>query len=162
MRTQTMFYKLNIPLQLRFVNTNIVRNRKFLRGEKMLTYTKLWILLDKKGMKRTDLKKIMSSATLAKLGKNEPISSTVIEKICNFLNCQPGDIMENVTEEDIKKATDIMNEKINEMMNLLTTTTGMSKEAILNEFTKELPEFMEALKKDEIDIFEDLIKSNPK
>ena len=33
----------------------------------MIVYTKLWILLEKKGMKRTDLKKIMSSATLAKL-----------------------------------------------------------------------------------------------
>ena len=69
----------------------------------MITYTKLWILLKEKGMKRTDLKEIMSSATLAKLGKNEPVSSTVIEKICDFLKCQPGDIMENVTKEDIQK-----------------------------------------------------------
>ena len=64
--------------------------------EIMITYTKLWILLKEKGMKRTDLKAIMSSATLAKLGKNEPVSSTVIEKICDYLKCQPGDIMENL------------------------------------------------------------------
>ena len=50
----------------------------------MLIYTKLWLLLEKRGMKRTDLKEIMSSATLAKLGKNEPVSSTVIAKICEF------------------------------------------------------------------------------
>ena len=43
----------------------------------MIVYTKLWILLEKKGMKKTDLKKIMSSATLAKLGKNEPVSSGI-------------------------------------------------------------------------------------
>ena len=82
----------------------------------MITYTKLWILLKEKGMKRTDLKAIMSSATLAKLGKNEPVSSTVIEKICDYLKCQPGDIMENVTKEDIQKAGEIMNEKIAEVM----------------------------------------------
>lgn len=125
----------------------------------MIIYTKLWLLLDKKGMKRTDLKKIMSSATLAKLGKNEPISSSMIGKICDFLNCQPGDIMENVTKEDIEKATDIINEKVNEMMNLLTVATGMSKEALLDSFTKELPDFVEALKKDKIDIFEDIVNT---
>ena len=71
----------------------------------MLIYTKLWLLLEKRGMKRTDLKEIMSSATLAKLGKNEPVSSTVIAKICDFLNCQPNDIMEHVTKEKIEKIT---------------------------------------------------------
>ena len=125
----------------------------------MIIYTKLWLLLEKKGMKRTDLKEIMSSATLAKLGKNEPISSSMIGKICDFLNCQPGDIMENITKEDIEKAADIMSEKINEMMNMLTATTGMSKEALLDNFAKELPDFVEALKKDKINIFEDIVNS---
>lgn len=120
----------------------------------MIMYTKLWLLLEKKGMKRTDLKEIMSSATLAKLGKNEPISSSIIEKICDYLNCQPGDIMENVTPEDIEKATDIINEKVNEMMNMLTAATGMSKEALLNSVVQELPDFVETLKKDKIDLFE--------
>ena len=84
----------------------------------MLIYTKLWLLLEKRGMKRTDLKEIMSSATLAKLGKNEPVSSTVIAKICDFLNCQPNDIMENVTKENIEKASGELNEKVNEMFGL--------------------------------------------
>lgn len=124
----------------------------------MIVYTKLWILLEKKGMKRTDLKKIMSSATLAKLGKNEPVSSGIIGKLCDFLECQPGDIMENITKVDIKKATETMNEKVNEMMKILTATTGMSKEALLDSFTKELPEFIEAMKKDDIDLFSDLVE----
>ena len=119
----------------------------------MLMYTKLWILLEKKGMKRTDLKAVISGATLAKLGKNEPISSTVIEKICDFLKCQPGDIMENVTKEDIAKAGEIMNEKIAEVMNLLIATTGMSKEAILDEFMKEAPAFIEKMHSGDKDIF---------
>ncbi len=125
----------------------------------MIVYTKLWLLLEKRGMKRTDLKEIMSSATLAKLGKNEPVSSNIIEKICDFLKCQPGDIMENITKEDIQKVNDVMNEKVNEMMNMLTVTTGMSKETILDNFVKELPEFLELMKKDKIDIFADIIKT---
>ena len=120
--------------------------------EIMITYTKLWILLKEKGMKRTDLKAIMSSATLAKLGKNEPVSSTVIEKICDYLKCQPGDIMENVTKEDIQKAGEIMNEKIAEVMVVLEATTGMSKEAILENFAKEMPVYIERLKRGEIDV----------
>lgn len=119
----------------------------------MLTYTKLWILLKEKGMKKTELKKVISSATLAKLGKNEAISSNVIEKICDFLKCQPGDIMENITQEDIEKAEIIMNQKVNEVMEQLTTITGMSRETILNEFLKEAPTFVENLKSDNIDIF---------
>lgn len=125
----------------------------------MIVYTKLWLLLEKRGMKRTDLKEIMSSATLAKLGKNEPVSSNIIEKICDFLKCQPGDIMENITKEDIQKVNDVMNEKVNEMMNMLTVATGMSKETILDNFVKELPEFLELMKKDKIDIFADIIKT---
>lgn len=124
----------------------------------MLIYTKLWLLLEKRGMKRTDLKEIMSSATLAKLGKNEPVSSTVIAKICDFLNCQPNDIMENVTKENIEKASGELNEKVNEMLNMLTLSTGMSKEAILDNFVKELPDFIDALKKDNIALFNDYVK----
>lgn len=128
----------------------------------MLIYTKLWLLLEKRGMKRTDLKEIMSSATLAKLGKNEPVSSTVIAKICDFLNCQPNDIMENVTKENIEKASGELNEKVNEMLNMLTLSTGMSKEAILDNFVKELPDFIDALKKDNIDLFNDYVKKPKK
>ena len=124
----------------------------------MLIYTKLWLLLEKRGMKRTDLKEIMSSATLAKLGKNEPVSSTVIAKICDFLNCQPNDIMENVTKENIEKASGEFNEKVNEMLNMLTLSTRMSKEAILDNFVKELPDFIDALKKDNIDLFNGYVK----
>ena len=128
----------------------------------MLIYTKLWLLLEKRGMKRTDLKEIMSSATLAKIGKNEPVSSTVIAKICDFLNCQPNDIMENVTKENIEKASEELNEKVNEMLNIITLSTGMSKEAILDNFVKELPDFIDTLKKDNIDLFNDYVKKPKK
>lgn len=62
----------------------------------MLVFDKLFILLESRGMKRTDLKQIMSSNTLAKLGKNQAVSSVTIDKICGFLNCQPCDIMDYI------------------------------------------------------------------
>ena len=68
----------------------------------MLSYSKLWLLLESKGMKRTDLKEVISGNTLAKLGKNETISSGVIEKLCEFLDCQPGDIMEYISEKNVE------------------------------------------------------------
>lgn len=64
----------------------------------MMKYYKLFILIDKKGMKRTDLLKIMSSVTLAKLGKGESVTTDVLCKICDFLDCQPNDIMEYIKE----------------------------------------------------------------
>jgi len=62
----------------------------------MLSYNKLWKLLIDRGMNRSDLRKLvgMSSGSLAKLGKNEPVSMDIILRICQNLNCDIGDIME--------------------------------------------------------------------
>lgn len=121
----------------------------------MLTYSKLWILLKKRGMKKTDLKKPnarLSSATLAKLGKNEYVSSEILGRNLDFLNCQPGDIMENVTPEDIEKAGQAMNDLVNQTMTILESTTDMSREEILKQFQQELPTFMEKLSNNVPDI----------
>lgn len=64
----------------------------------MIIYNPLFMLLACRGMKKTDLLKVISSGTLAKLSKNENIQTEVIDKICLFLECQPGDIMKVVTE----------------------------------------------------------------
>ena len=55
----------------------------------MMKYYKLFDLLTRRNMKKTDLLPIISAPTLAKLSKGE-----VLCKICDFLGCQPGDIME--------------------------------------------------------------------
>ena len=67
----------------------------------MLTFAKLWVLLSKKGLKKTDLLEVISAPTLAKLSKNENVNSSMIEKLCEFLQCQPGDIMEYVNEDKL-------------------------------------------------------------
>ena len=65
-----------------------------------MRYYKLFDLLNRRSMKISDLRQIISSATVAKLKKGEYISGEVTEKICLFLHCQPGDIMEVVEIED--------------------------------------------------------------
>lgn len=69
----------------------------------MLRYYKLFDLLNRRGLKKTDLFQIagLTSPTLAKLSKGATISSETINKICKGLNCQPGDIMEYVPDEKI-------------------------------------------------------------
>ena len=60
----------------------------------MISYRKLWKLLYLRGMKKISLLGVVSSPTLAKLGKDENVTVETIGKLCEFLDCQPGDIME--------------------------------------------------------------------
>lgn len=68
-----------------------------------MSYNKLWKLLIDKQMKKSDLRKNagISSSSLAKLTKDENVTTEVLVKICNELKCDVGDIMEFVP--DVKK-----------------------------------------------------------
>ena len=70
-----------------------------------ISYNKLFEILEQRNITKTELRENIkiSTATLAKLSKNELIAMKVIKDICNFLNCQPGDIME--MEKEINKTT---------------------------------------------------------
>ena len=61
-----------------------------------VSYDKLWILLIDKKMNKTQMRLAtgISSSTLAKLSKEEPVTLEVLEKICNELHCNIGDIVE--------------------------------------------------------------------
>lgn len=61
-----------------------------------VNYNKLWKLLIDKEMKKKDLRDGigMSSNTLAKMGRNEYVAMDVLVRICKFLNCDIGDIVE--------------------------------------------------------------------
>lgn len=61
-----------------------------------ISYNKLWKVLIDKNMKKIDLKDLasISSSSLAKLGKNEPVTLEVLMKICEALDVNIGDIVE--------------------------------------------------------------------
>lgn len=65
-----------------------------------VSYNKLWKLLIDKNMKKIDLRIAanISSGTLAKLGKNESVTTDVLVRVCHALNCDIGDIMEVLPE----------------------------------------------------------------
>lgn len=71
----------------------------------MIKYYKLFDLLSRRELKKTELLKIMSPPTLAKLSKGEVIKTDIIDKICEFLHCQPGDIMEHIEREELEDGT---------------------------------------------------------
>ena len=65
-----------------------------------ISYNKLWKLLIDKNMNKNDLKTTagISSASVAKLGKGENITTDVLLKICESLNVHLEDIMETIDD----------------------------------------------------------------
>ena len=66
-----------------------------------LSYNKLWKLLIDKGMKKLDLRDQIeiSNSTLAKLSKNEHVALSVLERICDALDCNIGDIVDYIPDD---------------------------------------------------------------
>ena len=77
-----------------------------------VSYKKLWKLLIDKDMKRKDLREAtgISTASMAKLSKNENLTTDVLLKICDALKCDISDIME--ISLDDKNQTDNEDEKV--------------------------------------------------
>nr|WP_205881812.1 helix-turn-helix transcriptional regulator [Listeria monocytogenes] len=65
-----------------------------------LSYNRLWKLLIDRGMTKQDLRKAtgLSSASIAKLGKGQNVTTDVLVRICNALNCNLHDIVETREE----------------------------------------------------------------
>lgn len=61
-----------------------------------IKYYKLFDLLNRREMKKTDLLELagITTNTLARLSKNESVNIEIINRICKALQCQPGDILE--------------------------------------------------------------------
>lgn len=68
-----------------------------------IDYSKLWRLLAEKGISKTDLMSLtgLSSRIIAKLTKNETVTTETIARICAALSCNVGDIMDYVTESKL-------------------------------------------------------------
>lgn len=66
-----------------------------------LSYKKLWVKLVELDMKKTEFAKkaAISSASVAKLGKGANITTDILLKICEYLNCDVSDIVEVVPDD---------------------------------------------------------------
>ena len=67
------------------------------------SYNKLWKLLIDKNMNKVELRDAISitPSTLAKLSKNQPVSMDVLARICKELDCNIGDIVDYVKDEEL-------------------------------------------------------------
>lgn len=65
-----------------------------------ISYKKLWHLLIDRGLNKQDLRQMtgISTASIAKLGKGDNITTDILVKICEALNCDITEIMELVDE----------------------------------------------------------------
>lgn len=71
----------------------------------MIVYNKLIETLKERNITFTELrtKLILSNTTVARINKNQVISLEVIDRLCDYLELQPGDILEFVPEKPTAK-----------------------------------------------------------
>ena len=67
-----------------------------------ITYKKLFhLLIDREMMKKELAEQAgISTASIAKLGKNENVNTEILLKICTALKCDVSDIMEVVPDKE--------------------------------------------------------------
>ncbi len=68
-----------------------------------ISYKKLWILLIEKDISPATLRKDLSIATgtMTKLRKNEEVALSVMLRICEYLDCNIGDICDAVKTDSL-------------------------------------------------------------
>lgn len=106
----------------------------------MFDYEKLWKLIKDKGLKKVDLKKHVgiTPTTLAKLSKNENVSMEVLHRLCEYLECDIGDIVEHVytpykIDDSLGTFTPNKNEDIHNWFSYLE---GYSKSLVETELSR--------------------------
>ena len=67
-----------------------------------ISYKKLWILLIEKEISPATLRKDLNIATgtMTKMRKNEEVALSVLFRICDYLNCNIGDICDAVKTDN--------------------------------------------------------------
>ncbi len=72
----------------------------------LVSYKKLWKLLIDRDMMKKDLREKAGLTTnvIAKLGKNENVSTEVLCKICDALSCEIDDIIEFISDSEAESS----------------------------------------------------------
>ena len=69
-----------------------------------MSYKKLWLMLVEKEISQAALRKDLNIATgtMTKLRRNEEVALSVLLRICEYLNCNIGDICDAVNTNDME------------------------------------------------------------
>ena len=75
---------------------------------KQIRYNKLWKILVDKKLSKADLRKAIGAApnTLTKLRRDEEVSMSILIRICEYLNCDIGDIVSLEDVDEVVGATE--------------------------------------------------------
>jgi putative transcriptional regulator len=67
-----------------------------------ISYKKLWIMLIEKDVSSANLRKDLriATGTMTKLRRNEEVALSVLLRICEYLNCNIGDICDVVQTDN--------------------------------------------------------------
>ena len=67
-----------------------------------ISYKKLWVMLIQKDITKPQLRRDLNLATgtMSKLNKNEDVALSILLRICDYLDCDIGDICEAVRIEE--------------------------------------------------------------
>ena len=77
------------------------RNKKELKTQ--FSYNRLWKLLIDRDIQKQELQKMseVSAASIAKMGRCENVTTDVLLRICEALDCKVEDIMERVPVKEM-------------------------------------------------------------
>ena len=75
---------------------NKSKSKKVLKTQ--FSYNPLWKMLIDRGLKKRELQEMseVSATSVAKLGRNENVTTEVLLRICESLDCDIQDIMERI------------------------------------------------------------------
>ena len=81
---------------------SILEMKNIRRCRMAISYNRLWKRLIDHDLSKTDMmhRANISTNVLARLGKGAPVSMESMEKICKVLNCNIGDVMEFVPDNE--------------------------------------------------------------
>lgn len=118
------------------------------------------LMMVKRGVSSKDLAKAIgitpANLSILKTGKAKGIRFSTLDKICEVLDCQPGDILEHTQEEnsmDKAEAEQLDKKNRTELMSLISLAYNNVKDPKFSNFKVQLVQFSK-----EIEDGEDLIK----
>lgn len=67
-----------------------------------IKYYKLFDIMQRRELSKTQISEAVgiSSATMAKLSAHKPVNMEIINRLCEYLEVQPGEILEFVSDEE--------------------------------------------------------------
>lgn len=67
-----------------------------------ISYKKLWLLLIEKDISQATFRKDLNiaSGTMTKMRRNEEVALSILLRICEYLNCNIGDICDAIKMEE--------------------------------------------------------------